>query len=108
MLARVLLVFRSCRVPLLSEQLCTCHSFASRSLFASIHPSKILLNLFNREFLEFSSLPWNNCNPNLLRFSLAFQHLRHTFYSKQKGFVHREISRYSASRISFAASPPAP
>src|SRR5207302_11510885 len=90
MLALVLPVSRSGLVPLLSERLCTCQSFVSRSLFASIRPSKILVNLFNREFLELSSLPWHNCNPNLLRFRLAFQHVRHTFHSQQAGFVHRE------------------
>src|SRR5437016_13677441 len=91
MLARVLPVSRSGLVPLVSEQLCTCHSFASRSLFASIHPSKILVYLFHGEFLELSGLPWDNCNPNLLRFSLAFQYLRHALHSQQKGFVHREV-----------------
>src|SRR5437660_6487923 len=91
MLAGVLPVFRSGLVPLLSERLCTCHSFASRSLFASIHPSKILVNLFNEKFLELSALPSDNRGSNLLRFRLPFKHLRHTLHPEEERFVHREV-----------------
>src|SRR6266516_820884 len=91
MLVGVLPVSRSGLVLLLGERLCTCHSFAGRSLFAIIHPSKVLVNLFNREFVELSSVPGNNSNPNLLRFSPSFQPLRPTSPSSQKGLLHREI-----------------
>src|SRR5437660_10614177 len=108
MLAGVLPVFRSGLVPLLSERLCTCHSFASRSLFASIHPSKILVYLFNRQFLELSRVPRNNCDLTLLELRLPFQHLRHTLHPEQECFIDREvvpILRFKDLVSSVASSP---
>src|SRR5205807_8507705 len=91
MLAQVLPVFRSGLVLLLGERLCTCHSFASRSLFASIHPSKILVNLFNGKFLELSALPRDNRDSNLLGFRLPFKHLRHTLLPEEDRFVNLDV-----------------
>src|SRR5947209_7278917 len=91
MLAEVLPVSRSALVPLLSERLCACLSFASRRLFASIPPSQILVYFLYRKFLALSSLPSNTCNPNLLGLRLAFQHFRRALHSQQECFIHREV-----------------